>query len=68
MTPDRDRIIAGLSEAQREAAIEGRVAECPYNHPDGTKCPNCSRWPFRKGGAAAFVSAVRQRLQEMNDG
>jgi len=48
-----------LTEAQREAVIEGRVHECPYNHPVGTRCPNCARWPFKKGGAAEFVSAVR---------
>ena len=46
---------------------EGRVTECPYNHPRGTRCPNCSEWPFKKGGAAAFISAVRQFIQEKNN-
>lgn len=68
MTPDIDRIIAGLSEEQLAAAKECRVRDCYVNHPIGTKCPNCADWPFKKGGATAFCLAVRQRLQEMNDG
>lgn len=61
------KIVAGLSEDQREAVIEGRVAECPYNHPLGTRCPNCSKWPFKKGCASAFVLAVRNYLKEQDD-
>ena len=65
MTPDE--IARVLTDAQRRAASEGRVTECPYNHPRGTRCPNCSEWPFKKGGAAAFISAVRQFIQEQNN-
>ncbi len=50
-----------LTDEQRTAAIEGRVRECPYNHPVGTRCPNCSKWPFKKGGAADFVAYARAR-------
>lgn len=60
---DIEAIVRGLSEAQREACLEGRVHDCPYNHPVGTRCPNCARWPFRKGGASAFVERVRAALQ-----
>lgn len=56
--------IAALLPEQLQAASEGRVSECRYNHPAGTHCPNCAAWPFKKGGAAEFVSAVRQYLQE----
>ena len=62
-----DEIARGLTDAQRRAASEGRVTECPYNHPRGTRGPNCSEWPFKKGGAAAFISAVRQIIQEQNN-
>ena len=62
-----DEIARGLTDAQRRAASEGRVTECPYNHPRGTRCPNCSEWPFKKGGAAAFISAVRKIIQEQNN-
>jgi hypothetical protein len=47
------RIADGLTVAQREAVVEGRVQDCPYNHPKGTRCPNCAEWPFKKGGAAS---------------
>ena len=57
------RVAEGLTKAQREAVIDGRVTECPYNHPVGTRCPNCAGWPFRKGGASAFVERVRAALQ-----
>ena len=46
-----------LTPEQIQAAKEGRVRECLYNHPVGTRCPICSSWPFAKGGAAQFVSA-----------
>lgn len=59
---EAERIAAGLSEAQRRAVIEGRVTDCPYNHPTGTKCPNCAQWPFKKGGAAHFVSLIQPIL------
>ena len=49
-----------VTQAQREAALEGRVHDCPYNHPIGTRCPNCASWPFKKGGAAAFIEQVRE--------
>jgi hypothetical protein len=60
---DAEKIAAGLTEAQRTACIEGRVRDCIYNHPIGTKCPVCSDWPFAKGGAAAFVETVRAILE-----
>lgn len=46
-----------LTDEQRQAVLEGRVHDCPYNHPKGTRCPNCAKWPFKKGGAAEFVAA-----------
>lgn len=55
-------LVDDLSEEQRLAIIEGRVHDCPYNHPVGTKCPNCARWPFKKGGAAEFVSTLRAQI------
>jgi hypothetical protein len=57
--------IAALTPEQLQAASEGRVGECQYNHPIGTRCPNCAGWPFAKGGSAKFISAIRQHLQEM---
>lgn len=60
---DPAEIARGLTKAQREAVLEGRVHDCPYNHPKGTRCPNCSRWPFKKGEAADFVLAVRQHIK-----
>lgn len=56
---DMKAIVADLTDAQREAVLEGRVHDCPYNHPKDTRCPNCAQWPFKKGGAAEFVSAAR---------
>ncbi len=61
---EAERVAMGLSPAQREAVGDGRVTECPYNHPTGTKCPNCARWPFKKGGALGFVTAVRAALSQ----
>ena len=66
MTDHIDGIIAGMSEAQKRAVLEGRVHDCPYNHPEGTRCPNCAKWPFKKGGASDFVTAVRARLEASN--
>lgn len=63
-----EQIAAGLDQRQREAVLDGRVTECPYNHPKGTRCPNCAKWPFVKGGAVEFVSAVRAILKEQDDG
>ena len=60
-------IAAKLTKAQREAIAEGRVHDCPYNHPDGTRCPNCASWPFKKGEAAEFVERIRALLKETND-
>ena len=60
-------IAKGLSPAQREAVIEGRVHDCPYNHPVGTRCPNCRDWPFKKGGAEEFVQQVRAILENEHD-
>lgn len=65
---DIAKIAAGLSDAQREAIIEGRITECPYNHPHGTRCPNCAGWPYKKGGAEAFLITVRDYLRSQNDG
>ena len=62
-----EQIAAGLDQHQREAVLEGRITECPYNHPNGTRCPNCAKWPFAKGGAVEFVSAVRAILKEQDD-
>jgi len=67
MTDTPDEIARGLDEWRNTKKHEGRVTECPYNHPRGTRCPNCSEWPFKKGGAAAFISAVRQIIQEQNN-
>lgn len=64
---DAATIARGLTKAQREAAVEGRVAECPYNHPVGTRCPNCSSWPFKKGGSGDFIAAVRAELERIAD-
>ena len=60
-------IAKDLTKAQLEALIDGRVHDCPYNHPAGTRCPNCSKWPFKKGGAAAFCLAVRAHIEGKND-
>ena len=65
---DPHEIAAKLTKAQREAVLEGRVHDCPYNHPRGTRCPNCARWPFKKGGAAEFITAARAVLQEQSIG
>lgn len=62
------KIAKGLTEVQRQAVLEGRVRECPYKHPQGTRCPHCSGWPFKKGGAKAFVSVVRDYLTKENEG
>lgn len=61
-------IADSLSEGERRAVLEGRVHECPYNHPQGTRCPNCMKWPFKKGGAAEFVGSVRAHLKEQEHG
>lgn len=45
---------------QRNAAVAGRVAECPYRHPEGTRCPNCASWPFAKGGAGDFIAELER--------
>jgi hypothetical protein len=49
--------------------------ECPYNHQVGTRCPNCARWPYKKGGAAAYTERVaivawlrKQKLWTVNRG
>ena len=63
---DPEQIARSLSKAQRFAILEGRVHDCPYNHPDGTKCPNCAGWPFKKGGAADFIATVRAELEAMD--
>jgi len=41
---DIERIAEALDERQKQAALEGRVHDCPYNHPEGTQCPNCAGW------------------------
>ena len=65
MTPAE--IAAGrLNADQKQAVIEGRVHDCPYQHPVGTRCPNCAGWPFKKGGAAAFVAETRAILEKEN--
>lgn len=53
-----------LTKAQLQAVQDGRVHDCPYNHPLETRCPNCASWPFKKGGAAEFVKFVRNHLME----
>ena len=64
----RAQEVAGkLTKAQRRVVLDGRVQDCPYNHPVGTRCPNCSEWPFKKGGAAEFVQTVRAILQKGDD-
>ena len=64
MQTDLEALARSLTEAQRKAVVEGRVQDCPYNHPHGTRCPNCASWPFKKGGAAEFVAQVRDYLKE----
>ena len=64
---DPAQVAARLTKAQREAVMEGRVHDCPYNHPIGTRCPNCSGWPFKKGGAAKFIATTRTILQETDN-
>ncbi len=59
-------IIAGLTKAQQRAAIDGRIHDCYVNHPVGTRCPNCADWPYKKGGASAFVDAVRAELEKID--
>lgn len=68
MSAEIEAIAAKLTKAQREAAIDGRVHDCPYDHPLGTRCPNCAGWPFKKGGAAKFVTQLRDYLKEQSDG
>ena len=63
---DIPTIIAGLTKAQQRAAIDGRIHDCYVNHPVGTRCPNCADWPYKKGGASAFVDAVRAELEKMD--
>jgi hypothetical protein len=62
--PQIAKIAAGMDDRQKAAVLEGRVHDCPYNHPAGTRCPNCSAWPFKKGGAAEFVQSVAAYLKE----
>ncbi len=85
MTTDLDRIIAGLSEAQRKLLID--LCECPglfagqYRWEGwGIEQLPYDLWRCSyKGAAYALIGlghaypsdtglAVRQRLQEMNDG
>ena len=63
MTPDLDRIIAGLSEAQR-AAMPGRIVYITKR--DGLIAKGLLT---PRGGAhwTPLGLAVRQRLQEVND-
>lgn len=56
-----------MDERQKKAVVENRIHDCPYNHPTGTRCPNCADWPYRKGGAENFVIAVRRYLEENPD-
>ena len=62
-TPDIAALADGLTDRQLAAVIEGRVRECYVNHPVGTRCPNCVDWPFKKGGAADFISTLRAHLE-----
>lgn len=64
---DIAKIADGLSDREQLAVIEGRITECPYNHPHGTRCPNCNGWPYKKGDAEAFLTAVRDYLRSKND-
>ena len=68
MTDEARRVAMGLTKEQREAVMERRVHDCPYSHPIGTRCPNCSTWPFKKGGAAEFIATTRTILQETDNG
>lgn len=67
MTPDLDRIIAGLSEAVAElqlaAFLAGRGSVTSMKHGTRSAKPAPSMDDFR----AMADRAVRQRLQEMND-
>jgi len=64
-----EEIVAGMSEDEKSALLKGRAVyiECRYRHPTGTKCPNCSTWPYKKGGAAEFMNAVRAILESNHD-
>ena len=64
---DVAEIVAGLSEDRKTAILEGRIHDCPYNHPVGTRCPNCSGWPFKKGGATKFIERVRAYLRTQGE-
>lgn len=64
---DLDKLAKSLTKAQREAVMEGRVTDCPYNHPQGTRCPNCASWPFKKGGDAEFVATMSAHLKGQSD-
>ena len=62
---DVAEIARGLTKAQRRAVIDGGVFDCVYNHPQGTRCPNCTDWPFAKGGAAEFLETMRAHLTQV---
>ena len=59
---DVAEIARSLTKAQRDAVMAGRAKECRYNHPEGTRCPNCAGWPYAKGGALEFIDTMRAIL------
>jgi hypothetical protein len=60
---DLAKFAQSLTAAQRVRFMEGRVVDCPYDHPDGTRCPSCAKWPYVKGEAADFAANVRSYLK-----
>ena len=57
------------NEAERVAGIRsGKLVarECPYNHEVGTRCPNCARYPYPKGGSADYNAKFLSK--EADDG
>lgn len=72
MTPDPDRIIAGLSEGERTRIRLGRGdwRDSDWqDHCGDYDCEQCTDYidPIGCGKLDAIGLAVRQRLQEMND-
>ena len=64
MSADIAAIARGLTKAQRDAVMGGHIRDCPYGHPDHSRCPNCNEWPYAKGEAVTFAGVMRAHLME----
>lgn len=62
MTNNQSEDIAAIAAGQKSAR------ECPYHHPVGTRCPNCAKWPYKKGGASAYVAELHRAHLNKTDG